>query len=506
MAAAAGEIKNIFVLLLENRSFDHMLGFSGICGTEAGTNPPLETRVNGLTGSEHNGYLGAKYLVGHPFHEPVVVDPAHEFIDVFEQLCGTQAIYERGRPYAAINNSGFVSDYARSHTSGEGNAVGNFGQIMEGFAADQLPVLNTLAKNFAVCDGWHSSLPGPTFPNRLFAMGASSNGLDHSPASHELLTWEGLDGFSYVNGSIFDALGAKFGPEAWRIYAGSHFPLACGLKGIDVCDIHALDDLAADLNREPYPYRLTWIEPDYGDMVFETFRGGTSQHPMDNAAGGEQLIKQVYEAIKGSPLWESSLLIITWDEHGGFYDHVRPGSAIAPGDTEPGSKYNRYGFDFSQLGVRVPAVVISPQIPAGTIDHRLYDHSSIPKTIEKIFGLDPLTKRDAKANSVDALLTLPEARKDAPEMPSPATAMPAQESRSMSPQLGAGSADCGNLPLFLHIAMRHELTISGQTKRAAVLRRAQSIKTKAQAAEYLSEIDDRVTAANQRAAAVKTDQ
>lgn len=502
MAAPAGAIQNMFVLLLENRSFDHMLGFSGITGTEAGTNPPAPTPLNGLSGSEYNGYLGAKYVVGQPFHEPVAVDPAHEFLDVLEQLCGTQAIYERGQPYPGINNSGFVSDYARSHTEGEGNAVGNFGQIMDGFSADQLPVLNTLARTFAVCDGWHASLPGPTFPNRLFAMGASSNGLDHSPSTFELLTWEGLDGFSYPNGSIFDALRTKFGSDAWRIYAGSHFPLVCALKGINTFDVRSVDDLAADLQSGAYPYRLTWIEPNYGDMVFGTFRGGTSQHPMDNVVGGEKLIKQVYEAIRGSPLWESSLLIVTWDEHGGFYDHVLPGKAAAPGDTQPGSTYNQYGFDFTQLGVRVPAVVISPRIPANTIDHRAYDHSSIPKTIEKVFGLAPLTQRDGAANSVDTLLTLPQARKDAPETLSLAAAEDGQENRPM-PQPGSGSADGGNLPLFLHIAMRHELAVSDPTKRAAVLRRAQSVKTKAQAVQYLSEIDGRVSAAKKRAA-VKT--
>ncbi|HEU0231336.1 MAG TPA: alkaline phosphatase family protein [Burkholderiaceae bacterium] len=503
MAASAGEIKNIFVLLLENRSFDHMLGFSGITGTQAGTNPPVATSLEGLTKSEHNGYLGARYVVGQPFHEPVAVDPAHEFLDVLEQLCGTQAIYERGQPYPKINNSGFVSDYARSHTKEEGGAVGNFGQIMDGFAADQLPVLNTLAKSFAVCDGWHASLPGPTFPNRLFAMGASSNGLDHSPASLELLTWEGLDGFSYVNGSIFDALSTKFGSEAWRIYAGNQFPLVCALKGISTFDVHSVDDLAADLKGGAYPYRLTWIEPDYGDMVSGTFRGGTSQHPMDNAAGGENLIKRVYEAIKESPLWESSLLIISWDEHGGFYDHIPPGKAVAPGDTKPGSTYNQYGFDFTQLGVRVPAVVISPRIPAGTIDHRAYDHSSIPKTIEKIFELPSLTKRDAAANSVDTLLTLPEPRKDAPDMLPLTNTRGDGEDRPI-PLPGNGSAERGNLPLFLHIAMRHEFAVSDSRKRAAIVHRAQSIKTQAQAAQYLSEIDHRVTMAKRRAAAVKT--
>lgn len=493
MAAIAGEITNIFVLLLENRSFDHMLGFSGIAGTDAVTGGA--TTVVGLTGNEWNNHGGARFYTRSGFQEPIPVDPAHEFLDVLEQLCGTQADYLHGRAYPRVNNSGFVSDYVHSHTKGEGNATGDFGQIMRGFTTGQLPVLNALARSFAVCDRWHSSLPGPTFPNRLFATGASSGGLDHSPATAELLTWETFDGFSFPNGSIFDALRNKYAHDAWRIYAGSHFPLVAALKGISLADIHSVDDLGADLSRGPYPYRLTWIEPDYGDMVFDTFRGGTSQHPLDSVAGGERLIKQVYEAIRSSPLWERSLLIVTWDEHGGFYDHVPPGKVAPPGDTRVGSKYNQYGFAFKQLGVRVPAVVVSPRIPAGIVDHRPYDHSSIPKTVESAFGLPSLTQRDHAANSAGALLTLPAARTDAPAtLPSPAATgqLALQAQKAPAPTTGEASVDSGNLPVFLHIAMRHELALSHSGQKQAILRRVRSIRSRAEAAQYLSEINERV--------------
>lgn len=487
MAIVAGEITNIFVLLLENRSFDHMLGFTGITGTDAVTGGA--TKVEGLSGEERNSHRGAWHYVRSPFQEPIPVDPAHEFLDVLEQLCGTQAVYAPGKNYPKIKNSGFVSDYAHSHTKHEGNATRDFGQIMHGFTAEQLPVLNALARNFAVCDGWHASLPGPTFPNRLFAMGASSAGLDHSPATADLLTWETFDGFVFPHGSIFDALKGQYGEECWRIYAGSRFPLVSALKGINLTDIRGVDHLADDLRAGAYPYRFTWIEPDYGDMVFGTFRGGTSQHAMDNVAGGEKLIKQVYEAIRNSPLWESSLLIVTWDEHGGFYDHVAPGTVSAPADTRVGSKYNKYGFTFRQLGVRVPAVVVSPRIARGTIDHRLYDHSSIPKTIEMAFGLKSLTQRDAAANSAGALLTLPAARNDTPEtLPQPA---PTGELVLTPTQSGEESVDSGNLPLFLHVAMRHELAISHPDQKQAILGRVQAIKTRAQAAQYMAEIKER---------------
>ncbi len=172
-----------------------------------------------------------------------------------------------------------------------------------------------------------------------------------------------------------------------------------------------------------------------------------------------------------------------------FYDHMRPRKVAAPGDTRPGSKYNKYGFNFTRLGVRVPALVISPFIPAGTIDHRAHDHSSIPRTVEKVFNSQPLTNRDRVASSVDALLTLPEAGRDALET-LPPHIPPKQPVETVKPE--SDSVDNGNLPLFLHIAMRHELALSHPGQRMAVLERAQSVRTRTQAAQYLAEITDRV--------------
>jgi phospholipase C len=122
--------------------------------------------------------------------------------------------------------------------------------------------------------------------------------------------------------------------------------------------------------------------------------------------------RQVCEAIRNSPVWDTSLLIITYDEHGGFYDSVAPPAALPPNDGSP-STYNQWGFAFAQLGVRVPAVVVSPWIAPHTVDHTVYDHSSVPATIERLFGLPPLTARDAAANDVTALFTEAHPRTDA---------------------------------------------------------------------------------------------
>lgn len=463
-----GAISNIFVLMLENRSFDHMLGFSGISG------------VNGLKGTESNGYQGKPYAVTQPADAVMPVDPGHEFTDVLTQLCGPNTTYPSGGIYPALNNSGFVSDYASV-------ASNKFGDIMKCFSPGQLPVLNALAKSFAVCDSWFASMPGPTFPNRFFACAASSGGLDHSPTSAELLTWETAFGFQFTNGTIFDALGQK-SATGWRIYAGDSFPMATALHGIHHASVVDFSAFASDIANQDYPWLYTWIEPNYGDVTGGTYTGGNSQHPLDGVTQGEALIKATYEAIRNSPHWDTSLLIVTWDEHGGFYDHVAPPrNAVPPGDTQPGSKYNQYGFTFGQYGVRVPAVVVSPLIPANVVDHHLYDHASIPATVEAAFGLRPLTARDAAANTVLPLLSLSTPRTDAPTtLPMPLRLV-ASKARQRIPKPSA-TVDSGNLPGILLAAMRLDLELSPSSDAHAILARVQAIQTRGQAAQYVKEL------------------
>jgi phospholipase C len=491
---------NVFVLMLENRSFDHMLGFSGITGVDAASGQA--TSIRDLTGTESNSYGGAPYVVTLGAAETMPLDPGHEFPDVLEQLAGTGATYVSGK-YPPINNSGFVSDYVDSRTGGQGGATANFGEIMRCFTAAQLPVLNALAREFAVCDSWHCAMPGPTWPNRLFACAASSDGLDHSPTTAEILTWETLDGVTFAHGSLFDALRKK-SDTGWRIFSGDYFPMAAALKGVALSDISHFDDFAAQVNKPEYPWLYTWIEPNYGDVAAGTFKGGNSQHPRDGVSAGEALIKATYEAIRNSPHWETSVLIITWDEHGGFYDHVPPPPAIAPGDTAVGSKYNHFGFGFDQYGVRVPAVIVSPRIPRNTIDHRLYDHSSIAATLAAAFDLPSLTARDAAANSVLPLLSLADARQDTPALLPAATVAPlaaAVQSGSAAEPDMSSSVDAGSLPLLVHVAMRHDIATSLASDRHAILARVQAIQTRQQAADYIAEVRTKVQATKAQARA-----
>jgi phospholipase C len=487
------DVRNVFVLILENRSFDHMLGFSAITGFDAATGAP--TAVDGLDGTQSNQYQGQTYTVAHPAPDTMPVDPGHEFADVLMQLCGPGAVYAPGAAYPAINNSGFVADYVESPSPEEGKALGTYGDIMRCLSPEQLPVLNALAREFAVCDHWHASMPGPTWPNRFFVHAGSSGGLDDSPTNEEIFAWETLRGFELKNGTVFDALAAK-SATPWRIYTGGDFPNVAALKGIHQPQLLPFNDFAKDVENPSYPWLYTFIEPNYGDILNGTYEGGTSQHPLDGVAHGEALIKTVYESIRKSPHWNKSLLIVTWDEHGGFYDHVAPPSAVAPGDAGPGSTYNKHGFTFEQLGVRVPAVVVSPWIPQNRIDHQLYDHASIPATLQQLFGIPALTNRDAAAHDVTPLLSLPALRTDTPiTLSNPAFPVaPPIAQRALPPE---NSVNTRSLPGFLNLAMRRDMAMSDPAAQPAIVARVRAIQTRGEAAQYIQQVQAKMRAAGQ---------
>jgi phospholipase C len=498
-------IEHVFVLMLENRSFDHMLGFSGIAGVDADTQ--AATHIDAPPLGASNTWNGKSFPVATPAVDPMKVDPYHEFTDVLEQLCGATASYPPGGPYPAINKSGFVSNFAVDAKSPSP------GDVMQCFAPARLPVLAALAKEFAVCDSWFCSMPGPTWPNRFFALGASSAELDHSPTTAETLIWETIDGFKFQNGSIFDAWkGFLFFKKKlkWRIYAGNKvFTLAHAIHGIHIWDITRYSKFAKDVSDPGYSSQFTWIEPHYGHVTSD-YIGGNSQHPLDGVTGGEALIKATYEAIRNSPLWESSMLIITWDEHGGFFDHVAPPRATPPGDQAQFSGANRYGFAFDQYGPRVPAVVISPLIPPNTIDHRTYDHSSVLATVERIFHLRPLTARDRAARDLRSLASL-----GAPRLvPSERIALPSEAdfahrqvaldtleieappaTRPEAPVEGDRS-----LPGFIYVAARTDKelpppNVPAEAHTARVRDRVATIRTRGEAHDYFEEVRRKVIAA-----------
>lgn len=480
-------VRNVFVLMLENRSFDHLFARSGIAGIAA------------ATAADTNPYAGGAPI---PFSggapATLSTDPHHEFGDVLEQLCGKGATLPASKVYPPITNQGFAENYATTFKNPPATRAG-VAKIMAGVdTAVQTPAIYALARNYVLCDHWFSSLPGATWPNRFFVHGASSAGLEHSPTAFDIGVWEALAGFKYPNGSVFDRLGGG----NWRLYQDKSGPIAgqvpqvSALKGIRGSFVHDLAGLEADLAGN-YPYAYTFIEPAYGDVVGNTYRRGSSQHPRDGLAGGDRLVARVYNALRQSPLWRQSMLIITYDEHGGFYDHVAPGVAPAPGDNPP-PRHNKSGFDFTRYGVRVPAIVVSPWVGKGVVDPVVRDHASVAATLTSLFGMAPLTERDRHAASLwPALRQSQRPDSDCPASvtgatdPPPAAAPAPKVQALFSP--AAPVPDGSNLQAVLYLVRKAHAEASVQTDHPVALGFAPpppqpAIATVAEAQAYIDQL------------------
>jgi phospholipase C len=367
--------------MLENRSFDHMLG---------NLRAP-DYRIDGLTGHESNfadptSHSGEHFVTsGAPYVPDVDPSPSHEFHDVMLQIYRQFTVPKR----ITTHNDGFAYDYAKI-----AHDVSQAGKVMQCFGADQLPALHTLAKEFAVCDRWFSSLPGPTWPNRFFVHCATSGGyVDNALRNYDMRT---------IFQNLTDA------QVSWRIYyhdIAQSLALTNQRQYVNT-SYETVNAFFRDCRENKLP-SYSFIEPRYFN---EGENRANDQHPIHGVALGDHLIADVYEALRTSAAWDETVLLITSDEHGGFYDHVPP-----PAAANPDGK-NAPEFDFSVLGVRVPTVIVSPYIPTKTIDSTVYDHSSVAATLRHLFGLSqPLTKRDGRANTFEHLLKLATPRLDCPQ-------------------------------------------------------------------------------------------
>jgi phospholipase C len=490
----ASKIKHVFVLMLENRSFDHMLGFSGITGTDAVTGQA--TAIDGLNGTESNCYQGVRYPVlrGAPDRAPH--DPPHSFPGVLEQLCGEGNTYASGGPYPPISNSGFVSVYARSHPEQPDGA-------MHCFTPDQVPVITALAREFLVCDRWFCSMPGPTEPNRFFVHAGTAGVFDESPKHKEYAEafsspWAGI---VFSQGTIFDKL--KDAGKKWRIYACDSFPNAALLKGVSrTFDIDEFDeDFASNVASPSYDAAYTFIEPSY-DAIASDYGKGNSQHPLGSVKAGELLIKKTYETLRRSPIWESSMLIVVYDEHGGFYDHVAP-----PAARPTGSKGRKFGFAFDRLGPRVPAIIVSPLIPRNLIDHRPHEHSSIIATVARLFDLKEIG-RSPSTSDLKPLLSLDVPRANAPmTLPNPVggamiarvAKTPFEQAKAKHPEKPLADDPTGRIAATLWSGLAQHLEVAPRSEHDAIRARVDAMQTQGEALEYLKEVYVLVKAARQKA-------
>ncbi len=394
-------INHIVMLMLENRSFDHMLGY---LYADSGNVSPTGQPFEGLTGSEYNlDQTGAKVPVFqitpstvNPYFMPGA-DPGEGYAATNNQYYGSETAPPSGQQATC---SGFIDDYAYTlgweKTSGWTILPGTTeADIMGCFTPTMLPVLSALAKGYAVCDQWFSSAPTETMPNRAFTCAGTSQGhMDDNTKT-------------FTSPSIFGAL-TKAGIE-WAIYGYDALPLTMNtftdIHGANPTHFGLFTDFQGIAAAGTLP-AFTFLEPSWGST-------GNSQHPNYDVALGEQLIHDVYEALRSGPGWSQTLLIITYDEHGGCYDHVPP----PWGSTPPDNTTGEYGFGFDRFGGRVPTVLISPLIAPGTVYRAPagatpLDHTCILKTIEQRWKLPALTARDAAAHGLGDVLTLTQPRSD----------------------------------------------------------------------------------------------
>jgi phospholipase C len=405
MPGSLALIDHVVVLMLENRSFDHMLGF---LYTDAGNVSASGQAYEGLTGTESNpdgkGGSVAVFRIGAQTPNAYLmpgVDPGEGFLATNAQLFGSTSA-PASPP--AVSNRGFVADFASTLALATKKHPDEIvpgtqaSDIMGCYGPEMLPILSGLARGYAVCDQWFASAPTETLPNRAFACAGTSQGhLDDS--TH-----------SFTVPSIFGALG-KAG-VSWQVFGYSAPPLTRG----DFPDTLAADDshfgLFTDFQAAAAAGTLasyTFLEPAWSGA------GQNDQHPVSDVAAGEQLIHDVYYALHKGPAWPATLLIVTYDEHGGCFDHVAPPWSATPPDPSAGE----FGFDFRRFGVRVPTVLVSPLIEAGTVFRvgagaTPLDHTAILRTLEMRFGIAPLTARDAAASDLSAALTLTTPRTDDP--------------------------------------------------------------------------------------------
>lgn len=430
--SAVLNVKKMFVLMLENRSYDNVFGWSDLSGWTPDGAP---TQADGLAGKPPFSNAGANGIVypvgqGAPFR--LAFDPGHEFTDTLVQL----AAPSQSRAFAtcARDDSAGLTGGAYPACAPSPNDLG-FARDLEAhgydvasalrcFTPDQLPVLNFLAQQFAICDRWFSSVPGPTWPNRFFALAATSWGLDHSPSDLESIEASLLDGAKYGNGN--DSVFTRLAPNQWLIAHGD-MPQAWAIKGVDAhsARLSTHEDFFSALASGNLDASFVFIEPRYDPVG--NFAGGESMHPCGDVRAAEALVERVYNALVSSPYWEESVLLIVFDEHGGFFDHVIPDASYVAGmpalaPCAPTGLTKR-GFRFDRFGCRVPALVISPYVKQATIDHTFYEHASIPKTLARIIGQDgtPLldTPRFAQAADFASVLTLSAPRKAADIHPCP---------------------------------------------------------------------------------------
>jgi phospholipase C len=370
-------IEHIVVLMLENRSFDHMLGYLSL---ERGRGD-----IDGLAPGMANSARGQRYPIAHltATHVPDPHwDPDHSAAATDLQIGG-----------GAMD--GFAESFARTLVA-RGVPAPDPGVVMGYFNAGELPVYDHLAAEFCVCDRWHSSVPGATWPNRLYALAGSADGSrDDKPAPPiygkksfvRHLDAAGVDWrwYTYDVGTLRCAddeylLGHH---ERFSYVDKPKLPWSTALEEELIVDRDSAS-FVEDAQRGTLA-PLSWIDPNFKDVNLAHAQTN-DDHPPSDVGDGQELVLLVYNALAAGPKWSSTLLVVVYDEHGGFFDHVPPPAAS---DDDPAT--------FGRYGVRVPALVVSPWVGRGSVAKTLFDHTSIIKTVLTRFCPAELERRRGHA-------------------------------------------------------------------------------------------------------------
>jgi phospholipase C len=429
-------IKHIIVLMLENRSFDHMLGFL------KKTNPNIKGCLPGEAGCSNNVVANDATSASVTVNDEAVYvqdSPQHSIHSTTFQIYGSSQMNDHP------SMSGFIESYQRvlANSSETGSS------IMRCFAPEHVPIMSTLAQEFAIIDGWHASVPGPTMVNRAYAASGTSDGMG---VNDPVTIAKGMP-----QETMFRQL-QRMGLD-YRVY-WSDLPAVMMFKDVRHRDARPkfklLDKFFDDVAAGDLP-DFTWIEPAYYNTPFWV---ATDQHPDHDVGYGEKLIKDVYEALRNSPIWEDSALIITYDEHGGFFDHVPPSQTNVP--NPDGKNATDDPFDFTRIGVRIPTLVVSPRVAKGTLVHGYeevgasqFEHSStIATVVHKLFhpkaghqAPQYLTKRVEWARTFEGVFDLIKPpRKDCPTvLPEPFM------QRAFAPSSFSTKGDGHNVPNDLQL-------------------------------------------------------
>lgn len=446
---------HVVVLMLENRSFDNLLGFL-YDETKAGGIPvPKGKSYAGLQGTSFSNPVPSRFPVkdGHPKAVPVAIsadyhqpfpDPGEEYPHINTQLFNhvdRQNIKVEGdkmtTPYNLPNPvpqiptmNGFVNDYintlqAMKEAEYQNPTRDQYEVIMQCFEPQQVNVLSTLAREFAVFDHWHCSVPSQTWCNRAFWHAATSGGKVINPIGegHMISNFSSWIKNVWTKENLFGLLN-KNGISS-TVYTANPFSLTSLVNGIDKVGTIKHDILGSgiekfthDLNTNKLP-QYSFIEPKFilqhNDQHPSSVSGVLDGPTKDGTVIlGEKFIWDVYYALKNSAYWDKTLFIITYDENGGCFDHVPPPACVAPG----GDTVSQENFNFDRLGVRVPMVMISPYIAKNTIINETFDHSSFIKTMSDKWNLGNLTNRDKNASSFSAVFS-DKKRSSYPEIPEP---------------------------------------------------------------------------------------